>query len=246
MVMPRCGTFDYVTIIPGQSRDGSIECVAQLREVIAYSGDDLRDSRLVGVAPVFRVTDAGLTPDPGPRRPRVMRSCISLTASSRQQASVAAVSFHLDRALTASLRPGDVIHVARTSCGGLGVSAIRGGQLVVAVGAVTAVPLGSGIEARIPADLIAAATAVFRQRAPDFEFSELPIEFSVNGSHSVLYGGRPTLEPFDVFVAHGFLKGLPGTSECAAICRKGVCPNDAANASAFLLDCRDALSISRW
>ena len=246
MVMPYCGTFDYVAIVPDRSADGCFECLAQVREEIISSGDDLRDSRLVGVAPVFRITDAGVTPNPGPLRPRVMRSCITLTAPARRQATVAQASFHLDRAVTSSFRPGDVIHLARTGCGGLGLSAIRGGELVVAVGAVTAVPLGCEIEARIPRDLLVAAETIFRQRAPDFEFAELPIEFSVNGFHSVLYGGRPELGDFAVFVAHGFLQGVPGTAECAAISRRGLCPDDAANASALLLDCHDALSISRW
>jgi hypothetical protein len=63
---------------------------------------------------------------------------------------------------------------------------------------------------------------------------------------SLLYEGRRTLEQYAVFVAHGFIDGIPGTDECVAICRKGGCPDEAAIASAMLLGDREALSISRW
>jgi hypothetical protein len=49
-----------------------------------------------------------------------------------------------------------------------------------------------------------------------------------------------------MFVEHGFLDDIPGTNECAAICRTGLCPIEAATASAMLLMGQDALSISRW
>jgi hypothetical protein len=169
-----------------------------------------------------------------------------LVAATRRQATVAAASFHVDKALVSSLKPGDVIHLARTECGGLGLSVIRGRNLVVAVGAVTDVPLGPEVEARIPMDLVASAETVFRQRDPDFEFSERPIEVSVNGSRSVLYSGRRTLGQYVVFVDHGFFDGTPGTDVCAAISRTGACTDDAANASAMLLGAEDALLISRW
>jgi hypothetical protein len=244
--MPASGTFDYVAIVPERSGDSEFECGGDVRERIVTTGDDLRDCRLVGVAPLIRVTDAGLTPDAGPRRPWVMRSRITLTASGRRQATVAEVSFHVDQALTSSMRMGDEIHLARTACGGLGLSVIRGGELVVAAGAVTAVPLGRRVRARIPMDLIARAKAVFRELDPDFEFSEQPLEVSVSGSPSILNRGRRTVEEYQIFVVHGFLRGIPGTDECGAIFHQGQCPDVAAHASAMLMDGPDALSISQW
>ena len=246
MVMPACGTFGYVAIVPDHSGDTEFECRGDLRERIFVTGDDLRDSRLVGTAPLIRVTDAGLTPDAGPRRPWVMRSRITLRASGRRQATVAEVSFHVDKALTSSMRMGDEMHLVRTPCGGLGLSIIRGGELVVAAGAVTAVPLGQRVRARIPMELLASAEAVFRKLDPDFEFPERPLEVSVSSSRSILHGGRRTIQDYQVFVAHGFLDGIPGTDECGAIYRQGHCPDVAAHASAMLMDGPDALSISRW
>jgi hypothetical protein len=220
--------------------------VAQLREPAIFSGDDVRDSRLVGLAPALQFTDAGLTPDAGPRRPWVLRSCVTLTATARLHATVSAASFHIDKAVTSRIRTGDLIHLVRTMSGGLGLSVIRDGELVVAVGAITAVPLGRGVVARIPADLIAAAEGIFRQRDPGFRLPECPLEVGVDRAVSVLCRGRRTLGAYEVFVEHGFLDGIPGTAECAAICRTGLCSPEAANASAMLLAGPGALTISNW
>ena len=55
---------------------------------------------------------------------------------------------------------------------------------MAAAGALTAVPLGSGVEVRIPEDLISMAESVFRKRDPDFEFIEQPLEINIMGSRS--------------------------------------------------------------
>ena len=245
-MIPPCGTFDYVATVPERAGDGSLECQAQLRLPITLTGDDHRDFRLVGHAPLLRVSDAGITPDPGPDRPRVMRSRVTLTASSRQHSQIAAASFHVDDALFLNSQPGDVVHLARTPCGGLGLSILRADELIVAVGAVTSVPLGRSVRARTPGDLIERAEAIFRERAPEFEFTELPIEVTVNGSSLILYEGRPTLGGYRIFVDHGPSRGVPGTDESAALCLKGACPDSAANLSAVLLKSKGAFSMTSW
>ncbi len=237
MAIPPSGTFNYVAVVPQDIRDGAVECAVQS---MPSAGADT--TRLVGRAPTLRVTAAGLTPDAGPARPWVMRSRLTLEASGRRGATVAAVSFHVDQAIMGRLEPGDVIHLARTMCGGLGLSVIRHGELVVAVGAVTSVPLGGAVAARIPGALISEAQALFRRRDPLFEFRELPVEISVNDQVSLLFGGRRTMEPYSSHVLHGHLIGLPGQNECVSICRTGACPEDAATASAMLLDDPAALT----
>jgi hypothetical protein len=176
----------------------------------------------------------------------VKRSRVTLTAASTQHAQIAAASFHVDEALFLNARPHDVVHVARTHCGGLGLSIIREGELLVAVGAVTAVPLGRSVAARIPADLTSRAEAIFRERARDFTFVELPVEITVNGLSSILYRGRPDLNGYAAFVIHGYIPGMPGRDASLALSRKGGCPDSAANLSAMLLECRDALSMTTW
>lgn len=247
MAMPLAGTFDYFLTVPKRIGDGGFSGRAVVREPFDLCGDDLADCRLVGVAPVVDVTDAGLTPDASPQRPWVARSRITLTASTRRQASVAAASFHIDKALTSCMREGDVLHLSRTSCAGLGLSVLRDGTLVVAVGAVTSVPLGSQIVATIPSDLIAQAKAAFHNGDPTFELAEWPLDITINGTRNILGAGRRTVGPYRVFVVHGYVANMPpGTDACAAIFRRDVCPDVAADASAMLMDRPDALSMSPW
>ena len=153
MSMPPCGTFDYVGIVPQGVGDGGFECRLKQREPIAITGRHQHDSRLTGIVPMMKIVDAGLTPDPGLDRPRVLRSRISLVAEGKGQATVAEASMHVDKSLISCCRPGDSIHLVRTECGGLGISIIRHGELVVAVGAITAVPLGPDARSSTPVDL---------------------------------------------------------------------------------------------
>jgi hypothetical protein len=245
MALAAWSVFDYVVTVPDRPGDSGFESRADVREPAATTGS-LRERVLVGTAPLVQVVDAGLTPDAGPLRPLVLRSRITLTATNRRSATVAEASFHIDKAVTSCMRPGDEIHMTRTGCGGLGLSVVREGALVVAVGAVTSVSLGRNVLARIPVDLIEGAEAVFHQRDPDFELTEQPIEVSVGGWRSILYGGRRTLEEYGVFVVHGFISGEPGTDECAAVYHKGLCADVPAHVSAMLMDLPDALSTSQW
>ncbi len=89
MVMPACGTFDYVAVVPDKTAGAwAVRC----RTAVERSGDHLRDSRLVGFTPSLEIEDAGLTPDPGFTRgvwrPEVMRSRLLLRASDRRDATV--------------------------------------------------------------------------------------------------------------------------------------------------------------
>lgn len=224
-MIPPCGTFDYVSLVP-DPEDRSKPWPVRLREPVELSGDSLFDSRLVGIAPMLKMSDSGLTPDAdmvsattGLVRPNVLRTQLKLIASKRDRAHVSAASFHLDEALISVLQPRDVLNMTRTPCGGLGVSVIRDGLLVVAAGAVTAVPLGPEFEARIAAD--------------DFEFPELSAEVKVG---SLTY---------DVWKGHDFLPGVPGNDECLSISLNGVCPAAAAQSSAILLDL-DGLRMVEW
>jgi hypothetical protein len=124
----------------------------------------------------------------------------------------------------------------RTGCGGLGLSIIRNGQLIVGVGALAGMPLGNDVRVRLPGDLIAHAEAVFKQRDPEFQLPELPVEVSVGDQRYVRFRGWIQFEGYEVFVEHGFFRGIPGRDECLAISLKGGCSVTAANASAELLD----------
>jgi hypothetical protein len=126
--------------------------------------------------------------------------------------------------------------MVRTSCGGIGISAIRSNELIFAVGAVTYVPLGCDFEARIPMDLVREAEAVFQRSDPGFRFAEYPVGIRVSGRERIMYRGRIELGSFDVWVLHGHYFGIPGSNECVSVVRKGTCPVVDANASALFLD----------
>jgi len=62
-VIPSCGTFDYVTIVPDPPNTDSCAWEVRIRDPIEPKGDDLSDSRLVGLTPRLQIVDAGLSPD---------------------------------------------------------------------------------------------------------------------------------------------------------------------------------------
>jgi len=241
MVIPPCGTFDYVAVVPDAIEDGAFECVAESREAVPTTGNRLVDSRPVGLAPLLRVTDASHPIETHGGRPEAMRSRVTLIARTAQQAMVSTLSFHLSKRLTMRLAPGDVISLAATGCGGLGISVVRSGRLVVAAGAVCAVPLGDGVSIRMPRDLLDGATAIFSAHDPEFEFPERPLEFAVGTSRAILFSGRRReLGPYDIELLHGFVPGVPGTDECAAIAHREACSLYAAVTSATWLEERRA------
>lgn len=244
MAIHPLGRFDYRAIVPDRFVDAEFECVMG-RRLPARPGTDPEEC-LAGSAPILRVTNAGLTPDAGPQRPWVKRTRFTLIATGIRAADPhAGISCHIDQSLTERMRSGDTIYLARTMCGGIGLSVVRDDELVVAVGAITDVPLGRCVTAGIPGDLIQSAGAIFRERDPEFGFHELPIEVGADGATSILATGRRTLGRHRVFVVHGFLPGIPGTDECAAIWKEGACSEAAANASAMLLDSANDVRLYR-
>jgi hypothetical protein len=151
----------------------------------------------------------------------------------------------VDMGVISALCAGDLLHMARTSCGRIGVSAIRSEPLIFAVGAITAVPLGCDFEARVTYDLVEAAEALFRKRDTRFPFAEYPVEIRASEERHSKNGGRMRVGPFDVWILHGDYFGIPGTDACVSVARTGACPLVDANASALFLD-TDVLEIVYW
>ena len=235
-MMPPCGTFRYFTVVPeGGAQKGPWQM--QSSETFAPTGSHLHDNRLVGWNPIVHISDGGLTPNPGPTRPAVLRSGLQFVSTDKEYAGKSSVSYYLDRVLVDTLWPGDAFHMVRTECGGLAVSGLRQGNLIFAAGAISAVPLGPQIQARIPMDLIQGAQELFRQHDPKFSFHELPIEIRDGATCSILFRDSFIRNGYSVWVKHGFYwGGEPGTPECAAISLEGKCDRTAACASAQLLE----------
>jgi hypothetical protein len=143
------------------------------------------------------------------------------------------------------LAPNDSLFLARTSCGRLGLSIVRGGQLIAAAGALSRVPLGDLVRVGIPGATIREAERVFQKSDPTFEFSHLPVEIRLGDEAHLMFQGRPRIQSYNVWVEHGFYRGLPGVDECVAISLAGSCPDTAAIASAQLMD-SDAIEVRKW
>lgn len=249
MVIPACGTFDYLTIVPENMADNTNMWPVRSRGLTEQTGDSLHDDRLVGLSPTLQVTDAGRPSDAGSAvgtsLATVSRSRFTLNASSRKGALVKAASFYVAKIMASALQPGDALHMVRTPCGGLGVSALRNGELIFAAGAITEVPLGSSVTVRIPGDLVQQAENVFKSRDPEFEFHELPIEVKAEEHVRISYGGFFELGRYQVWVGHGFYPGIPGTEECMGLGLIGICKPNAARASAQLLE-SNGLEMVEW
>jgi hypothetical protein len=191
----------------------------------------------------LQITDGG--PAPSSAHPAIRRSRFTLTAPRQLNAGVSAASFYVDRELTRAFTPGDILHVARTPCAGLGLSLLRNGCLVLAVGAISAVPLSTNIQVTIPYDLVHQAECLFRQHDPTFELGEYPLQIRVDGQVRIALGGLwRHLENYNVWVLHGFRVGTPGKNESVAIALKGACGYAPATRSAQWLE--DELEMKRW
>jgi hypothetical protein len=252
MAIPLCGRFEYVGVVPGPETTGPW----QLHDLSTAPSSPLpgpvSDVRLVGLHPVLEMADAGVTPGvarsplTGTVRPKVLLSRWTLRADRKDSAGVAAFSFCIDSMLLHAFRPGDTLHLARTGRGGLGMSLIRDGRLVFAIGAVDAVPHGNTVSIGHPDEAINEALDVFRRIDPEFTFRESPLELRIGSARRILYRGRPRIGDYNVFIEHGTHWGMPGADPCAAIALTPGCPEVGAIASALLLEYSELSTMERW
>jgi hypothetical protein len=128
MVMPPCGTFDYLaTVASCRSLQRTWTFGSGPLEQLRPTGDRRLDSRLVGYSPLVELSRGKLT----------------LRALHRSNAQVLAASFEVHCSLMSVLRCHDRLHLVRANTGDLAVSVVRDDRLVLAFGAVTRLQLGS-------------------------------------------------------------------------------------------------------
>jgi len=181
MVMPPCGTFDYVATLCSERRDGLVSVEARMREEVAPRGKPLTDNRLVGYAPRLEISSG-----------RVV-----LTAKAREFSQVAQASFEIDADLVTLLRPEDRLHLVRTATADLAVSVLRRGDVVLAFGAITQVPLGDAVSATS---------------------NERDVRIAVESDACTLRSGEAgVLGPLNVQVFRCVLPGMPGHFECVGL-----------------------------
>jgi hypothetical protein len=112
------------------------------------------------------------------------------------------------------VRSGDVFHLVCTGTADIGVSVVRARQLIYAVGAATAVPLGEGLSVRGGGE---------RNSSPSESGNDTWVEVSLSGEVSRLRTGEKTsIGNYSISVLRCFEDGIPGTYECLAISLNGL------------------------
>jgi len=243
MAIPLCGTFKYFVNVPREHpHDQAAPWPVHLDELVPLSGSSLLTHRLVGLSPRLLLADAGASAPQELGNPAPQTIRLTLVAHDTSKATSSEASFLIARDLFLTLRHGDTLHMARTQCGGMGLSAIRGGRLIFGVGAVRAVPLGNDIKVKCP-NMKKATKQVCQTRNPDPEVFKLAIEVTVGAQAFTAYEGRSQLGEYQLSIVHGYRIGFPGDDECVSIARTGECPSEEAEFSARLLDHKDGVKL---
>jgi hypothetical protein len=217
-LVPSRDVFHYMAVVPDPLPDGSLG-------LTALSVDEPTDRpRFAGYQPTIDVVDdtsaAGL-------------SRVTIRTTNPSDAVLDAASFSVDRDLARTLRPGDILHLAGTRHRRPGLSILRDGALVCAVGDVCRVPLGEGVSAVSPVALVRVAEELFQERDPEYFLTEWPVEIAIGGVTRLLDRGRRLLGGYEVFIVRRYehARGC-----CVSISRVGLCPDAAGAATAMLLD----------
>jgi hypothetical protein len=228
--MVNTNTFGYTAVVPEGPRSSERRMTgSSLQSQFAPE----RDGTVLGVSPTIETIEH-LSPDSTP--------LCRVIVSASQPALVSSASFSVDRELIRMLRPGDVVNITRTYHRGVGFSVLRDGELVVGVGAVTEVPLGSTVMADHAGDLVREAAKIFRTRDPEYQTAEWPLAITVNGITRIINRGIPTIGDYDIYIVRRY----DGVSDAiASISRQGVCPDCAGSATASLMK-REPMRLTGW
>ena len=209
MAIHSSGTFDYVAMVSAE--DIALpEPVLQARDRLGRPGP-----WLVG---------------PGPRIV-IGADRIVIAANGQDHANVWQAVFPTGDALLSCLRTDDILYLARTHCGGIGISLLRADALVLAVGAVTSLPLGRDV--RVTRGPLPESESLSARTPP----GEVWLEFSITGEMQTLRDRQAAqVASYDVYVERCWAVGMPGEDECVAISiRDDPGLRDRATRSAILL-----------
>lgn len=168
-----------------------------------------------------------------------------LIASSKEGAVYRSAALDLEVDLLSALQGGDVLTIARTMTEDVGVSLLRAGTLLWAVGAIAAVPLGRGVRAQLGPPIAEGRISAERWPATDTW-----IDVSCGTSERALRDGEAvSLGDFQITVRHAAKPAGAGTArrENAAISRASAMLHDAACRASERLDReRAGLVLRAW
>jgi len=142
---------------------------------------------------------------------RFWRDRLVLVAGGHLHSRLRNFSFAIGDAVSLSARPGDQLYVVRTGCGGIGISLLRENRLVLAIGAVTAVPLGINVDI-----VISPKGGTLFDKSP----ADPRLDFNVDGETMVLSErGLTRIGDYQIYIEHSWEDGIPGINECVSISR---------------------------
>jgi hypothetical protein len=161
-----------------------------------------------------------------------------LVASEKLHSRLRNASFWIGDSVPLAACPGDRLHLIRTGCGGIGLSLLREKRLILAIGAVRAVPLGANIDVIVGPE---------RQDIFDAHRVETWLEFKIESKTLILRNrGLTTIGDYQIYIERRWEDGIPGTDECVSMCAANSAEvNVAAIRSAVLLGNGD-LKMTHW
>jgi hypothetical protein len=188
MAIPLCGTFEYEAKFTKEGFSDS--------EIVLHGTDlsGLNADRLVGLNPMIRFWNEHLV----------------LVATGKPKSTMRTVSIPIGDAVNLSARTDDQLYLIRTASGGIGLSVLRQQRLILAIGAVTAVPLGKNMRVTIGPE----GGDVWENPSADTW-----LEFGVQ-SETLKLREREEREAggYYIYVERCWEYGIPGTDECVSVC----------------------------
>ena len=169
---------------------------------------------------------------------RFWRDRLVIVAGQRSHSGLRNFSFDIGDAVPLSARAGDQLFLVRTGSGGIALSVLRENRLVLAIGAVTAVPLGSDI------DILKGprGAGIFNNPPTDPR-----LDFSVAGETMVMRDrGLTTLADYQIYVERSWEDGIPGIDECVSISRINSHQIDIASLRSAVLLGRRETKMTNW
>lgn len=253
MVMLRKGTFAYAGVVPARAADGGFACDMTSRDLAASPLPVLTGAvRLVGRSPHLTVRDAGLNPDASDDRPHVLRHAFTLRARTLDGASVRSATFFVESTVVERMETGDELHLVRTADAAVGLSVLRGGQLVMAAGPLAALPLGEGVLVRWPNELRDEILEIFRRRDPIYAAAGLthaifptPLEVRVGDEAGLVGRLKRIVGDVEVQLTDRATGAFGIPTGVGSMCRMGVGSRLGVTLTAQLLTQDDAFDMER-
>jgi hypothetical protein len=192
-----------------------------------------RDIELTGVS----LAPANTPQLVGPKtKIRFWNEHLVLVALDKESSYARNVSVPVGDAVNLAAQPGDRLYVARTGSGGIGLSILRKENLILALGALTAVPLGRDIK-------------INRGANPDYQeqYSLIWLDLDVRNERLELRG-REVIETegYQVYVERCWLPTIPGVDECVSLCVEDSAGLKLAAIRSAILLGQGTLKITKW